>query len=192
MTILVLQSSWWGRENWLLCLVCLPDVSWWFFDSSSRWHGFVYCLWLWYFLIILTSILGSEYPLYLLSMSHKTGDLETWFTSLDSKCVWAGDAPNQVPYCFGNWSWNNFAITKSDCNYCLPILVRRQRCNRYWNIWSEILVCKPGSNFFVDLAVGRWPKINFSHYGICSNMVANTLPEETPSTLALSYIILNF
>ena len=27
MSILVLQSSWWGRENWLLCLVCLPGVS---------------------------------------------------------------------------------------------------------------------------------------------------------------------
>ena len=23
-SILVLQSSWWGRENWLLCLICLP------------------------------------------------------------------------------------------------------------------------------------------------------------------------
>ena len=26
MTILVLQSSLWGRESWLLCLVCLPGV----------------------------------------------------------------------------------------------------------------------------------------------------------------------
>ena len=25
--------------------------------------------------------LGSEYPLYLLYMNNKTGDLETWFTS---------------------------------------------------------------------------------------------------------------
>ena len=24
MSILVLQSSWWGRESWLLCLICLP------------------------------------------------------------------------------------------------------------------------------------------------------------------------
>ena len=31
------------------------------------------------------TILGSEYPLYLLCMNHKTGDLETWFTSFDSK-----------------------------------------------------------------------------------------------------------
>ena len=29
--------------------------------------------------------LCSEYPLYLLYMDDKTGDLETWFTSLDSK-----------------------------------------------------------------------------------------------------------
>ena len=29
---------------------------------------------------------------------------------------------------------------------------------------------------------------DFSKYGICSNMVANTLPEGTPSILALSYI----
>ena len=29
--------------------------------------------------------LGSEYPLYLLYMNHKTGDLETCFTSLDSE-----------------------------------------------------------------------------------------------------------
>ena len=27
MSLLVLQSSWWGRESWLLCLVCLPGVS---------------------------------------------------------------------------------------------------------------------------------------------------------------------
>ena len=30
-------------------------------------------------------ILGSEYTLYLLYMNHKTGDLETWCTSLESK-----------------------------------------------------------------------------------------------------------
>ena len=29
--------------------------------------------------------LGSAYPLYLLNMNHKTGDLTTWFTSLDSE-----------------------------------------------------------------------------------------------------------
>ena len=35
---------------------------------------------------------------------------------------------------------------------------------------------------------GCWPNINFSQYGICSNMVANSLPEGTTSTFALSYI----
>ena len=54
MSILVLQSSWWGRESWLLCLNCLPGVSWWLCGSSLRCHGFDYGLRLWYFLIILT------------------------------------------------------------------------------------------------------------------------------------------
>ena len=53
MSILVLQSSWWGRESWLLCLICLPFVLWWLSGSSSRCHGVVCNLWLWYFLIIL-------------------------------------------------------------------------------------------------------------------------------------------
>ena len=53
MSILVLQSSWWGRESWLLCLICLPGVSWWLSGSSSLCHGVVCSLWLWYFLIIL-------------------------------------------------------------------------------------------------------------------------------------------
>ena len=52
--ILVLQSSWWGRESRLLCLICLPGVSWWLSGSSSQCHGVVCSLWLWYFLIILT------------------------------------------------------------------------------------------------------------------------------------------
>ena len=54
MSILVLQSSWWGRESWLLCLICLPGVTWWLSGSSLRCHGVVCSLWLWYFLIILT------------------------------------------------------------------------------------------------------------------------------------------
>ena len=104
------------------------------------------------------TILGSEYPLYLLYMNNKTGDLEIWFTSLESKYVCAWNAPDQVPYCFGIWSRNNFAITKSDCNYCLPFLVCRQRCNRYWNIWSEILVFMPGSNPLCGLCGGALAK----------------------------------
>ena len=57
-SFLVLQSSWWGRESWLLCLICLPGVSWWLGGSSSRCHGVVSSLWLWYFLIILTYYFG--------------------------------------------------------------------------------------------------------------------------------------
>ena len=53
MSILVLQSSWLGRESWLLCFVCLPGVSWLLCGSSLCCHGFVCSLWLWYFLIIL-------------------------------------------------------------------------------------------------------------------------------------------
>ena len=54
MSNLVLQSSWWGRESWLLCLVCLARALWLLCSSSSRCHVFIYSLWLWYFLIILT------------------------------------------------------------------------------------------------------------------------------------------
>ena len=54
MSILILQSSWWGGESWLLCLIRLPGVSWWLSGSSLWCHGVVCSLWLWYFLIILT------------------------------------------------------------------------------------------------------------------------------------------
>ena len=44
-SVLVLRSSWWGGGgaggSWLLCLVCLPGVSWWLGVSSSRCHGVV-------------------------------------------------------------------------------------------------------------------------------------------------------
>ena len=38
-----------GKRELVACLVCLPGVSWWFSGSSSRCHGFVCGLWLWYF-----------------------------------------------------------------------------------------------------------------------------------------------
>ena len=48
-------------ESWLLCLVCLPGVTWWLGGSSSRCHG-VFCgLWLWCFLIMLDTIFGVFY-----------------------------------------------------------------------------------------------------------------------------------
>ena len=40
------------RESWLLCLVCLPGVSWLLCGYSSQCHGFVCSLWLWYSLTI--------------------------------------------------------------------------------------------------------------------------------------------
>ena len=52
--VILCLSSWMRRESWLLCLVCLPGVSWLLSGSSSRCHGFVCSWWLWYFLIILT------------------------------------------------------------------------------------------------------------------------------------------
>ena len=54
---------------------------------------------------------------------------------------------------------------------------------------AKILFVGLGSTLCVDLAVGRWPTINFSQYGICSSIVANSLPEDTHATLTLSYII---
>ena len=47
MSILVLQSSWWGRGSWLFCLICLPGVSWKLSGSSSWCHGVACGLWLW-------------------------------------------------------------------------------------------------------------------------------------------------
>ena len=67
MSILVLQSSWWGRESWLLCLICHPGVSWWLSGSSSRCHGVVCSLWLWYFLIILTYYLYQRIEMAILA-----------------------------------------------------------------------------------------------------------------------------
>ena len=68
MSILVLQPLWWGRESWLLCLVCHPGVSWLLCGSSLMCHRFVCSLRLWYFLIILTyyfcgHLLGKGLPL---------------------------------------------------------------------------------------------------------------------------------
>ena len=66
MSILVLQSSWRERENWLLYLVCLHGVSCLMCRSSSRCHGFVCSLWLWYILIMysLTILVYFETEMY--------------------------------------------------------------------------------------------------------------------------------
>ena len=75
MSILVLQSSWWGSESWLLCLICLPGVLWWLSGSSSRCHGVVCSLWLWYFLIILTYYFWSLTPSKGLRVCVRTGSV---------------------------------------------------------------------------------------------------------------------
>ena len=55
--------AWWSTQSRLTTLlssliarrlICLHGVSWWLSGSSSRCHGVVCGLWLWYFLIILT------------------------------------------------------------------------------------------------------------------------------------------
>ena len=64
----------------LVALLCLPGVSWLLCGSSSRWHGFVCSLWLWYFLIILT-----YYFCPFLFCNHRIGKRELlallWFSS---------------------------------------------------------------------------------------------------------------
>ena len=69
MFILVLQSSWWGKESWLFCLICLPGVLWWLSGSSSWCHGVVCGLWLWYFLIILTYYFFSNWLSFQIQLS---------------------------------------------------------------------------------------------------------------------------
>ena len=51
-SFLVFQSSWRGRESWLICF-CSLTVLLMFCDSSSRCWGMVCGVWLWYFQIIL-------------------------------------------------------------------------------------------------------------------------------------------
>ena len=61
MSILVLKSCRWGRESWLLCLVCLSGVSWLLCGSSSRSHGFVCCVWWSYQLTIFVQMKNSSF-----------------------------------------------------------------------------------------------------------------------------------
>ena len=108
MSILVLQSSWWGRESWLLCLICLPGVSWWLSSSSSRCHGVVCSLWLWYFLIILTYYF-SQAKSFLFKIIQWVWSGNTTLTNRRQP----HDTPSQF---FHEW-----------CNWCLT---------RNWSIYS--------------------------------------------------------
>ena len=89
MSILVLQSSCWGRESWFLCLVCLPGVSWLLCGSSSRCHMFVCGLWLWFFLIILTYFFLFYWQMSIIICNHIRSVYFAWFVFLVSRygCV---------------------------------------------------------------------------------------------------------
>ena len=88
-SILALQSPWWGWESWLLCLICLPGVSWWLSGSSSRYHRVVCSLSLWYFLIILVSPFpAGEHKAHInrRSQTHSKHKTEKNIKDLHKKC----------------------------------------------------------------------------------------------------------
>ena len=88
MSILVLQSFWWARENWMLCFVCLPGVSWLLCGSSSRCHGFVCSLGLWYFLIIFTYRRVAEFHIRLTFWEKLPHRHKRWNRSqIKTKCL---------------------------------------------------------------------------------------------------------
>ena len=64
---------------WLLCLVSLLGVSWLLRGSSSRCHGFVCSLWLWYFLVILTYYFGP---------GQSKDPLINAYNSMQSECIY--------------------------------------------------------------------------------------------------------
>ena len=103
--ILVLRPFWWGRESWLLCLICLPGVLWWLGGSSLWCRGVVCCLWMWCFLIILfllyikkiiknshfsiekkTLILGYEKPVHHISFIYMFLSTLTKVKTCDTSC----------------------------------------------------------------------------------------------------------
>ena len=79
MSILFLQSSWRGRESWLLCFYCLVLLLWVFCGSSSQCPGLVCSVWLWYFLIILTfwCSIWIVFVLHCLSYTYLYGSIST-------------------------------------------------------------------------------------------------------------------
>ena len=60
------------REGWLLCLVCLPGVSWLLCGYSSQWHGFVCRLWcsLYLGVILQTAMALATFAWSSLSLRH--------------------------------------------------------------------------------------------------------------------------
>ena len=84
--VLVLESSWWGRESCLIAsLFCFPGVSWLQCGSSSRYHRFVCSSWLWYFLIILTIFEEEWHNNCLLVLSV----FDSWIViRVNRQCLW--------------------------------------------------------------------------------------------------------
>ena len=122
MAILVLQSSWSGRESWLLCLVCLPDVSWWLCGSSLWCHGFVCGLWLWYFLIILTIFATKRAELFI-------------------SCLF-----ENLIQVVSHWSFSHSNTESSFKQYFIQIVAYRRMLQ--WQYIQELtvsfeLICKP-------------------------------------------------
>ena len=75
----VLQPPGWVRESLLLSFNCFSDVLLLlvFCDSSSRFHGLVCSLWLWYHLIILAYFFGLCYLSIDYSISVKLTNLHS-------------------------------------------------------------------------------------------------------------------
>ena len=69
----------WFWEGWLLCLFCLPGVSWLLCGSSSRCNGIVCSLWLWYFLIILTYYFSNAKSIWTINIPHIVSPIVTQF-----------------------------------------------------------------------------------------------------------------
>ena len=107
MSILVLQSSWWGRESWLLCLICLPGVLWWLSGSISRCHGVVCSLWLWYFLIILTYYFCDPITGWYLHFRYDFDASRIW-----SRVWGVGNCWGVCPLCYNEVTSFTFLLTQ--------------------------------------------------------------------------------
>ena len=115
-SVLVLQSSWWGRESWLLCLICLPGVSWWLSGSSSRCHRVVCSLWLWHFLIILTYYFCYTCNLkFLLTHFLKTANIIS--TKVFIRTVRSSMVYTQMYLMFCRSSLNRFSCMLNEFNF---------------------------------------------------------------------------
>ena len=109
--ILILQSSWRGKESWLLCYYCLTDVLiLLIFRGSSSWcRGLVCSMWLWYCLIILTYFLVRWNAAY--------GDISSELTRFaETKTIFRVRNTNL----FGNCNlWRLDIYNESSQDYCI-------------------------------------------------------------------------